>query len=193
MALSLGKVLGIVLNVSLWAAWIIYLAGVGKVTDDCVTDKYVLTAGRKLLGNTTDCGITYSLSWWSVWLQFMCQLLALFMLFGLRPFATSFVSTANSFFIMSTVLLFQIANLNVVTAHFASGAATDVLNATRTTAAGAVALLIFNFLWIIFHTSTVSALHSHAPSSGSSSSSSAEAPHDVATKQAAPAPADNKV
>eukprot|EP00195_Chlamydomonas_chlamydogama_P002394 CAMPEP_0202922878 /NCGR_PEP_ID=MMETSP1392-20130828/78155_1 /ASSEMBLY_ACC=CAM_ASM_000868 /TAXON_ID=225041 /ORGANISM="Chlamydomonas chlamydogama, Strain SAG 11-48b" /LENGTH=277 /DNA_ID=CAMNT_0049616531 /DNA_START=206 /DNA_END=1039 /DNA_ORIENTATION=- len=210
MAVSLGKIFGLVLTICFWGSWVILLAGVAKVADDCMKDKYLVSSdgitfiGERSTVGDKDCAVTYSYSWWSVWLQFMCQLLALFMLLGLRPFATSFTRTAIVFFIMSTVLLFQIANMGIINAHTAGKAkdaasdaaaklaasikrssrysdadaerldaanaavnlANEVLNATRAIAAGAVLLMIFNFIWLIFHTSDVTALHSHAPGWG---------------------------
>mmetsp|Transcript_8786 Transcript_8786/g.18779 ORF Transcript_8786/g.18779 Transcript_8786/m.18779 type:complete len:238 (-) Transcript_8786:847-1560(-) len=156
MAVPVGKIVGTIVNAMLWVAWIVYLAGAAKLTQSCA-DHWVPSAVtvRRLHSAASDCASFSGLPWWSVWLQFACQLLSTALLLTVPAISMNFRQTSVVMYSMSTVLLFIIANFACRGAYEYRDSVSDLKDGFRVAAAGTVMCLIFNFIWIITHTSRI--------------------------------------
>eukprot|EP00955_Chlamydomonas_euryale_P000288 3374-Chlamydomonas_euryale.AAC.4 len=158
--------LRVLLNFLNIAAWILFLSGVAQCQHECNSGTTPLPFPDffNTLANTgqttftaADCVKYFGLTWWSVWLQFITVVIAT--AFTVQFFARyralkSIFTTTMYFFIMSTVLLFFIAekfsNATYITVN-KGGYATDWENGTTLVTVGTIMSATLNFIWICWN------------------------------------------
>eukprot|EP00955_Chlamydomonas_euryale_P091721 364641-Chlamydomonas_euryale.AAC.9 len=148
------------------AAWVLMLAGIAQCQNECNSGTTPLPFPDffNTLANTgqntftaSDCVKYFGLTWWSVWLQFITVVIAT--AFTVQFFARykelkSIFTTTMYFFIMSTVLLFFIAekfsNATYITVN-KPGYASGWESGTTLLTVGTIVSATLNFIWIIWN------------------------------------------
>lgn len=150
------------------AAWVLLLAGVAYCQDECNSNTwptpfpgFAAVVGNDLglkSASNTDCVKFFGLTWWAVWLQFITVVVATaftFQYFSQSTQLKAIFTTTMYFFIMSTVLLFFIAEMFsnatylVVEKDLAVSSAWEA--GTTLVTVGSIMSLVFNFMWIIWN------------------------------------------
>lgn len=149
------------------AAWVLLLAGVAESQRECNANSLPTPFPNLqfIVGQTpggdisnTDCIKFFGLTWWAVWLQFLTVVIAtisnLQFFSGYKQLKALFTTTMY-FFLMSTVLLFFIAdmysNATYLIVHKDLGVSSGWEAGTTLLTVGAIISLVFNFIWIIWN------------------------------------------
>uniref|UniRef100_A0A7S0RHQ3 MARVEL domain-containing protein n=1 Tax=Chlamydomonas leiostraca TaxID=1034604 RepID=A0A7S0RHQ3_9CHLO len=113
----------------------------------------MMSHGRELMGQAEEnAGMLMSLYWWIVFFEWLIVILAIVVGLGAIP---KFKGVVVSFMNIATALLCYQAYMFVTAAYAASeaNATGGWVDGVKVTSAGTVAILIFNYLWLIVNAS----------------------------------------